>query len=211
MSGADWYPKNKGKVRGWPRRLRQVERLREQYATPHDGRLNAYGYDTARLSLSPWGDLVNREMPVRLRRRTLGVLLDLQNTWRAYLSDRQAQTGEPFDLMLWVFDRPFSQTQLVAAVGERVDFYRTTFGAASAGTPLRPPTLYDDPAYDLDALTWTPSTDLGWVPKHDLTDDPELTRWVERYVRPRVVSEDDNGLVYAKGTVWIGRLGRKPT
>jgi len=197
-----WAPKNRGKVRGWPRRLRHVESLRGRFALPDDRMLDGWGYDVVALHLAPWGNLVPRNPPAWLRRRYLGVLLDLQRSWHDALTAR----GEPFDLMLWLVHPRFWRTQLVAAVGERIDFYKGTFLEPQPSVPPRPPALYDDPAYDLDRLAWTPGFDCDHVMEADLDADPEWAAWFERTARPRVVDEGYGMLTYRRGDAWIGRF-----
>ena len=198
-----WYPKNRGKVRGWPRRLRHVEALRQRYALPEDRMLDGWGYDTVQLHLAPWGNLVPRNPPVWLRRRILAVLLDLQRDWHAHLTAR----GEPFDLMLWVCHPRFWRTQLVAAVGHRIAFFKGTFLEPQPSVAPRPPALYDDAAaYDLGALDWTPGFDCDYVMQADLDADPRWAAWFEKKGRHRVVDEGYGMLTYRRGDAWIGRL-----
>lgn len=197
-----WYPKNRGKVRGWPRRLRHIERLRERYAHPDGRMLDDYGYATVGLHLAPWGNLIPRNPPVWLRRRYVSVLLDLQRSWHGDLTER----GEPFDLMLWLVHPRFWRTQLVAAVGDRVEFYRGTFLEPQPSVPPRPPVLYDAHAYDLDRLVWTPGYDCDYVMQVDLDSDPSWAAWFEKRARHRVVHEAHGMYTYRQGSAWIGRL-----
>lgn len=195
---------NRNKVRGWPRRLRHLDRFRSAYAEPDEGALQTYGRDYVKLALDPWNRLVKRTPPTWYRRRVLAAVLDLYARWETSLAAR----GEPFYLALWLFHPQFHQTQLVAGVGGWAEGYAQEFLPAPEAPP-RPPALYDAPDYDLDALTWTPGTAADYVLRSDLDAFPELARWFERQ-RHRVVDEHvaANGeRVYAlrTGGVWVGR------
>lgn len=197
-----WFPKNRGKVRGWPRRLRQIEALRTRYALPDDAALDGWGYDTAELHLAPWGNLVRRPPPPWLFRALLDVLLDLQRRWQAHLAARAARIGEPVDVMLWLVHPRANGTQLVAAVGDRVPFYHGTFLEPRTDVPPRPPALHPG----LDAPDWTPGVDVDWVDQGSLDEDSEYRAWFERRRRAHVVNEGHGMLAVRRGGAWIGRI-----
>jgi hypothetical protein len=195
---------NRKKVRGWPRRLRQLDALGRRYAVPGEAALAHGGYDYVRLWLDPWSRLVRRNPPAGMRRRMLAALLDLHRSWEAHLAAR----GEPFYLAVWLFHPRFHESQLVAAVGERIGYYETSF-PPDPGAPPRPPALYDDAAYDLGALAWTPGLDADYVLQSDLDAYPERRAAFERQ-RHRIADEATTAggeRVYAlrAGTVWVGR------
>lgn len=204
---SDWWPKNRGKVRGWKRHLRQVEALRERYREPDTRMLETYGYDVLELHLAPWGNLVKRNPPPWLRRRFLDVFLDVHRSWTHTLAGRD----EPTDVMLWLCHPRFWRSQVVAAVGDRVAFYRGTFYEPRGDVPPRPPALYHDPAYNLDALDWTPGIDCDWTMGSDFEEDPIWREMFERRFRRQVVEETvvssgDTVIAYRRGMAWIGRL-----
>ncbi len=198
---------NRKKVRGWPRRLRRLAALRPRAAVPDEGALRGRGYDYVRPALDPWDRLVPRNPPAWLRRRMLGVLLDLHAEWHRHLTAR----GEPFYLAVWLFEPRFYRSQLVAAVGDRIGYYETLFPDAP-GAPAEPPATYRAPGDGLDRLAWTPGLDADYVFRSSLGADPAGARWLARR-RHRVVGEEalgdgDRMYVMRLGSVWVGRERR---
>ena len=53
----------------------------------------------------------------------LNGLLDIYEDWKNQLD----KLGQPYYLKIWLFEPRFSQSQVVCAVGENVDFYENTF------------------------------------------------------------------------------------
>lgn len=196
---------NKKKVRGWPRRLRRLEAFRERHRGLEASEIEA-GRGWVKLGLDPWDRLVPREPPVWLRRRMLDVLLDVHRSWHAGLEAHERATGESFDCQLWLFDPHFSRSQVVFAVGEERAWYREPF-PAGPDVPPRPPALYDDSAYRLEALDWTPGLEVGHAWASDLEADPAWARRVERAgVVHEVEAGHDRHVAYRVGRAWVGRL-----
>ena len=189
--------RRKKKIRGWPRRVRNhIEALRHLCVEPDEAFLSHFGYDTVEMGYE--------QAPMWVRRRYLAVLFDLYDEWYKYLKQREERTGEPFDLMLWLFHPRFHQTQLVAATGERIDHYRKLFpGAPSVAD--EPPEIYAGDHYDLKALDWTPGFDCEWTETWELEEWPDWGAWFERSVRGRVVERTDEVIVCRYGDVWVGR------
>ncbi|MEM1116087.1 MAG: hypothetical protein AAF845_08360 [Bacteroidota bacterium] len=172
----------------------------------------AEGRGWVKLWFDPWYRLVRREPPTWLRRRMLAALLDIHRAWHERLAEHERETGEPFDCQLWLFDPHFMGSQVVFSVGEWRAGYRDTFPPPRGDAPPRPPAIYDDPAYRLGALDWTPGTEAGYVWQEDLDDDPEWAAWFERGPRSRVIDTVDAHDGPASGTCgWGGfRAAHRP-
>lgn len=139
-------------VRGWKRRIRQLEQFRLAHRELNVEALRrGRGVRYVKIWLDPWSRLEPRNPPYWYRRRILAALIDILGAWREQLE----RMGEPYYLALWLFDPDFHRSQVVAAAGESIEYYRTLFEPA-AGTPAHPPAAYRDAAYDLDSLRWWP-------------------------------------------------------
>ncbi len=194
---------NRKKVRGWKRRLRQLERLRLAYRTLDVEWLRAAERQYVKIWLDPWSRLVPRNPPYWYRRRILAAFIDIYTSWRQALE----AAGEPYYLELWVFHPDFHNTQVVAATGSLLEFYHKTFEPAENGAP-RPPALYDDPAYDLDRFRWRAGTEVNVLLKSidvvEPGDEERLLREADRVQTSKYTG--DTMYIFELGSVWQGSL-----
>jgi len=193
---------NKKKVRGWKRRVRQLERLRQAHLRLDMDALRAAEREYVKIWLDPWSRLVPRNPPYWYRRRILAAFMDILHSWR----DALEATGEPYYLELWLFHPDFHGTQVVAAVGDVIGFYDNTFEPAE-NAPPRPPALYDGPAYDLDGLRWRPGTEITVQLGSDVDDPEEVARLLREADRVQTSKyTGDTIYIFEKGRVWQGSL-----
>lgn len=190
---------NRKKVRGWKRRLRELERFRRAHLELDVEALRRSEVVYVKLWLDPWSRLVPRDPPVWFRRRVLAAFLDILHSWNRALE----AAGEPFYLRLWLFDPRFHRTQVVAAVGDRIAWYRNSFEAAPGARPVPPPHLHD-PAYDLAALEWEPCRDTDVVLEEDAAERGDL-RILRRATRVEHTSWGQPLFLFDRGFVWLGR------
>jgi hypothetical protein len=193
---------NRKKVRGWKRRLRQLERFRLAYRTLDVEALRASHYDYVKLWLDPWSRLGGRNPPVWFRRRILAAYMDIHDTWRAALE----KTGEPYYLEIWLFHPDFHRSQVVAAMDWRMEHYQNVFEPAPSAAP-RPPALYDDPAYDLDRFQWRAGTEINvYMAGPDELDGDIKADFERRASRIEQAKNGDMLYFFEQGTVWQGTL-----
>jgi hypothetical protein len=194
---------NKKKVRGWKRRIRQLERLRLAYRELDVEWLRGAERQYVKIWLDPWSRLVPRNPPYWYRRRVLAAFVDIYASWRRVLE----ASGEPYYLELWLFHPDFHSTQVVAAVGSMLKFYDKVFEPAPNGAP-RPPALYDDPDYDLDRFRWRAGTEvyvrLKSIEVVDAEDEARLAREADRVETSRYTG--DTMYIFEMGSVWQGSL-----
>jgi len=191
---------NRKKVRGWKRRLRQLERFRQAHLRLDVEALRAAERQYVKIWLDPWSRLVPRNPPWWFRRRILAALIDIHASWRQALE----ALGEPYYLELWLFHPDFHSTQVVAATGSCIDFYDNVFEPAARAAP-RPPALYDHPAYDLGRFHWRPGTEINavmdWPGVYDEEYVSQLARTADRV---EVASTGDTLYIFELGGVWQG-------
>ncbi|MEL6614904.1 MAG: hypothetical protein AAFQ43_04155 [Bacteroidota bacterium] len=201
-----WFPKNRGKVRGWRRRARHVDEWRRRHLAPDDTLLDADGRDWAKLYLAPWYRLARREPPAWLRRRIVAALVDVHAAWHQHLDEREP--AEPFDCMLWLLAPFVIESQVVAASGDMRAFYRDTFPPASDDVPPTPPEAVYGSA--VRGLRWSPVLVPGYTTQEDLDEDAEWARVFERRHCANVLSETEahgtTQITFRVGHGWIGRL-----
>ena len=118
------------KIRGHKRRWKEIEnwRLDNIDLNLTDYLMNERDRYYAKIRIHPWSglSLTNSLTPNPTRKtkqKMLNGLLDIYVDWKNQLD----KLGKPYYLKIWLFEPCFSQSQVVCAIGENVDFYENTF------------------------------------------------------------------------------------
>lgn len=193
---------NRKKVRGWKRRIRQLEQFRLAHRELDVEALRRGGRHYVKIWLDPWRRLVPRNPPYWYRRRIVAAFIDILGAWR----ERLEAAGEPHYLEMWLFHPDFYDTQVVAAVGEELGFYRMSFDPAE-GAPAQPPAEYGDAVCTRDDLRWR----AGQVIHAEMAswyegDFQALARLVPTANRLQQTADGDTLLIFHRGLVWLGSL-----
>ncbi|WP_243290410.1 hypothetical protein [Bacillus sp. FJAT-47783] len=103
------------KVRGWKRRVRQLERWTKDNLKFDTGLLYDIGYDYIKLFSLPEGDVPNWYKKI-----VANNLYEVFTSW-----DRQAQKelDNKFLLSLIISEKDIMQSQVLIAIDDRIDFY----------------------------------------------------------------------------------------
>lgn len=118
----------KKKIRGHNRKLRQIELWRQNYLTLDIERLLERQSIYTKIYVHPWSSLNsgNSIIPVpygKTRQHIVNALLDIHDSWRNQLG----KLGQPFYLKIWLFEPRFLTSQVVCALGDRIDYYNDLF------------------------------------------------------------------------------------
>lgn len=120
----------KKKIRGHRRRWKDIEnwRLDNLDLNLTDYLLKDSDRYYAKISVDPWSglSLTNCEIPQptgKTRQKILEGLLDIYENWKGQLD----KLRQPYYLKIWLFEPRFSQSQVVCAIGDSIDFYENTF------------------------------------------------------------------------------------
>lgn len=118
------------KIRGHNRRHKQLDnwRLDNLSLDLTDYLLNERDRYYAKIRVHPWSglSLTNSLTPQptgKTKQKMLNGLLDIYEDWKKQLD----KLGQPYYLKVWLFEPRFSQSQVVCAIGNNVDFYENTF------------------------------------------------------------------------------------
>ncbi|SFE70289.1 hypothetical protein SAMN04487969_105201 [Paenibacillus algorifonticola] len=114
---------NKHKIRGWKRRVREIEKWKQRYMQLDMEYLAHHQRDYVKLWIDPFYRLVRRNPPVWFSRLLLAALLDIYEAWHQQLKQR----NEAFYLKIWLFEPDFISSQVVAAIGEQLHAYDHAF------------------------------------------------------------------------------------
>lgn len=145
--------------------MRELDRWAADHAALDIDDLRSSGYHSAEIWFERWP----RPFPMAVRRRMVQHLVQIHDRWFPALR----RLGEPFYLGIWLFEPGLTESQVVAAVGERGAEYRARHDPAERSSP---PALYDGFPENLDRFEWTRHT---WVERDRLSlysegDWPEL-------------------------------------
>ena len=116
------------KIRGHKRRWNDIEKWINNHKDLNLDYLKDYKRDYAKIRVHPWSGLAltNSTIPEpkrETRKRTTSGLIEIYDSWKITLD----KLGEPYYLKIWLFDQRFSNSQVVCAIGEYIDFYENTF------------------------------------------------------------------------------------
>lgn len=120
----------KKKIRGHKRRWKEIENWRADNLGLNlkDYLLNERDRYYVKIWVHPWSgsSLISSTTPEPTRKTKLKILnglLDIYDDWKNQLD----KLGQSYYLKVWLFEPRFSQSQVVCAIGENVDFYKNTF------------------------------------------------------------------------------------
>jgi hypothetical protein len=184
---------NKKRIRGLKRHLRNHQQRAIIQEPFNEERMRNMGYDYANLGLKPWR--VNGKPPVSIRKLWVSHLVANYSEWYEQMATRY----DDFYLAVWLFDPTFGESQVVAAIGERMDGYAEMHGDMLE-LPL-PPEYQSLPR--INDLRWTAHK---YLMPYWPDDFAAMGKWAAR--KPHWPGKDSNGdplVVVQLGIVWVGQ------
>lgn len=182
------------KIRGNKRRQNQIEKWRLGNLDLRVELLQLYQYDKIDIRIHPWCNIsfLNSIFPEpkgKNKQLILNGLIDIYNSLKSQLE----QQGLPYYLKIWLFEPRFSRSQVVCAIGERIEYYNNSFNSSNEKVSFHPESygLIKD---RLGKFTW------------ELKDD-------EDYYSNNELGEADNYVsieVYEETKKWFNKLLKKP-
>jgi hypothetical protein len=173
------------------RRLATLEKMGAQLDMNH---LREFGYATYQLHIAPFSNLIRRNPPGWYSRDYFESMCRVLASWKSALE----RGDDEHYLALWVFHPRFARSQVVAAIGQRIERYRTLFKPRSP-EPQFPQFLSEYRTSYAWKATW--DYEPYWK------DKAELTGKDLEYLRLRGAVEDRSGTdpeyLLPLGTVWI--------
>ncbi len=116
------------KIRGHNRRQKQIESWRQENLEINIDLLEKYNREFVKIFVHPWCDIsiINSAFPNptgKTKKLILKGLLDIYENRKKELD----KLGQPFYLKIWLFEPRFSNSQVVCAIKDRIDFYENNF------------------------------------------------------------------------------------
>jgi len=205
------------KIRGHKRRQKAVERWRGKNLDLRLDLIEKYNYDNIDIVVHPWCDIsiINSAFPEPKRKTKqliLNGLIDIYHSWKEQLD----KIDQPYYLKIWLFESRFSKSQVVCAVGNRIDYYEDLFFEPKNVKQFKSEN-YGSLKIKLDSLKWEHCLDEDHIeadyigkPEQYLTykDFLEVRKWFNKTMKkPHRTTKLDDAVEYysfKKGSVWVG-------
>jgi hypothetical protein len=211
------------KIRGHNRRHKQIEnwRLTNLSLDLTDYLLNQRDRYYAKIYVHPWSglSLTNSLTPQptgKTKQKMLNGLLDIYENWKTQLD----KLGKPYYLKIWLFEPRFSQSQVVCAIGNDIDFYENTFYK-----PTSDKTIFLDNFGNLKTrlskLNWEyrldedyyDNTEVGEPEIYASRQDYDYTvKWLEKLLKKphrthkykEPIGDTTEAYLFKRGDIWLG-------
>lgn len=172
--------------------------------------------------ISPWVGSTRRrtksivpEPKAKTKQKILNGLFEIYDTWKIELD----KLGEPYYLKIWLFEDHFSNSQVVCAIRDKIDFYDGTFSKPTFSKKMNRNNFGSN--QKLGDYNWELRLDEDFYSKSDIgepsdfgseTDYLESKKWFEQLMKnPHTTYPIDNPTDdydeyygFVKGNVWLG-------
>ena len=127
------------KIRGQRRRWKDINNWVELHKALDLDYLESSHRDYAKINVHPWSgiSMLKSEFPIasgETRRRMIKGLFEIYKSWKLELD----KLDEPYYLKIWFYDPHFSNSQVVCAKGNFLNFYESTFSKADIKKEISP-------------------------------------------------------------------------
>ncbi len=211
------------RIRGDHRLHKQIDnwRLDNLSLDLTDYLLNERDRYYAKIRVHPWSglSLINSVTPQptgKTKQKMLNGLLDIYENWKTQLD----KLGQPYYLKVWLFEPRFSQSQVVCAIGDNVDFYENTFYKPDTEKAIRFDN-YGTLKSKLSKLNWDyrldednyDNTEVGEREIYASRQDYEDTvKWFDKLLKKphrthklkELISDATELYSFKRGDIWLG-------
>jgi len=211
------------KIRGHKRRQKQIDnwRLDNLSLDLTDYLLNQRDRYYAKIRVHPWSGLsltnsVTPEPTGKTKQKILNGLLDIYEDWKKQLD----KLGQPYYLKVWLFEPRFSQSQVVCAMGDNIDFYENTFYKPHTNKTIQLDN-YGSLKTKLSKLNWDyrldedhyDNTEVGEPEIYASRQDYEETKtWFDKLLKKphrtnkfnEPIGDTTESYSFKRGEIWLG-------
>lgn len=209
------------KIRGHKRRWKDIDRWVETHKNLDLDYLKEYQRDYAKIRVHPWSGIsgTNSQTPEPTRQtktKILSGLIEIYDSWKNELD----KLGERYYLKIWLFEPRFSNSQVVCAIGDCLDFYENTFFKPEESKELKMGN-YGHLSKEVASFNWEHRLDEDHFDNSE-PGDPELyatpadykeiKKWFENMLKKphrttkfnEPIGEATESYSFKKGDVWLG-------
>ena len=114
---------NKKKIRGWKRRIKQIEKWKQRHIDLDIEQLYRNHRHYVKLWIDPFYRFTRRNPPIWYSRLIFADMVEIYQSW----SQQMQRLNKPFYLKIWLYHPNFIHSQIVVAFRECFDYYDNTF------------------------------------------------------------------------------------
>ncbi|MGK0448904.1 MAG: hypothetical protein ACJA2M_002705 [Polaribacter sp.] len=211
------------KIRGHSRRQKQIDSWVKNCSDLDLNNLKETNYEYAKVWIHPWSGITFKNSWVPEPKRTtrnkiVQGLLEIYNSWKSQLDEM----NKDYYLKIWLYEPRISESQVVCAVGVKIDYYQNLF-EINDSKKTKKPTQFSV-AND---FQWDIGMDYDFIEKSELIvprdgyinegaykyDKYLLKKCISKQFKSREVNysgHTDTLFYIPKGTVWIGQNKTHP-
>jgi len=195
---------NKKKIRGWKRRIKQIEQWKQRHIDLDIELLSRNNRDYVKLWINPFYRLTRRNPPMWYSRLILEAMIKVYQSW----SQQMKSLNEPFYLKIWLYNPNFIESQIVVAFRECIDYYDNTFDKSN-DIKAFPSHLYGKKV-DLQEFKWELAIDSDNYWLSDLREDIPLGFKTDKdieVIKNKAYKNETVNFSYGEDTVYKVKVG----
>ncbi|MCF0071398.1 hypothetical protein LZD49_13025 [Dyadobacter sp. CY261] len=195
---------NKKKIRGWKRRIKEIDRWFEAYKMPDLDRFKTKGEDYVKIRISPWNLVCERIPPNWYFRLIAQKLVLIHDIWKDIFESQQI----PYDLQIWLNYPNTIRSRIVCAKVESFGEIRDNYYRESTKNNILPP-MWASHVKELKNFTWQQHDDEDFAFKNlEYLDSQEIDELLKfGFNEDKIIIDGVEDTRYSRkvGNVWIGR------
>ncbi|MGG5372008.1 hypothetical protein IGI67_003679 [Enterococcus sp. AZ196] len=154
----------KRKIRGWKRRVKEIERWKAYYMKMDMEQLEENSRDYVKLwSLSFYSLFTQYSLPFWYKQRIIQALIDVYDSWKKTIE----RLDEPYYLRIWIFEENIMKSQVVVSYREMLHFYDNTFAEIEKAESVNEKVTIKN----FSELIWHKGLDLAAWSENELLED----------------------------------------
>ncbi|SEI69239.1 hypothetical protein SAMN05216327_103278 [Dyadobacter sp. SG02] len=198
---------NNKKIRGWKRRIKEIDRWFEANKMPDLSHFEARGEEFVKIRIDPWTRVCDRVPPDWYFRLVIQKLVLIYNLWEEIFERQEI----PYDLQIWLNYPNTIRSEVVCASVDNIGGFRDNYYRKSTKNE-RLPLTWADSVPELQKFTWRQHDDEDfWFKEIHYLDQEEINELLEAgFVEEEILLEGRKEIRYSRkvGNVWIGRMNR---
>jgi len=209
------------KIRGHKRRWKDIDHWVETHKNLDLDYLKEYQRDYAKIRVHPWSgiSLTNSQTPEPSRTTKINILnglTEIYDAWKQQLD----KLGKSYYLKIWLLEPRFSNSQVVCAIGDCLNYYENTFFKPDNSKELKSEN-YGRLKNEVSKFNWEYRLDEDHFDNSEpgspelyatLKDFEESKRWFEQMLKKphritnfkEPIGEATESYSFKKGDVWLG-------
>lgn len=197
---------NLSKIRGWRRRVRQLDQWLEKFQQPDLNGLNQYFDAFVKIWIDPWYRLQKTNPPLRYFHLILDRFSIMYDRWQTAVSQAPFDT----DLQLWIFEKNYIESELVCARVDTSGELRNNYFDPCPEKRSFPASKFDGKGFLSEEWNWT----LFYASNHyfakmDSLSDKEIQNLLDNGFAEEIVfpgqKMEDRHFSKPYDYVWVGR------